>query len=261
MKDCKIFVLIFTCLLFSCKEEEPAILEKDSLSETFSSKHFVYYYSKTDKDIIDTVWQENYYAWLVEQLEVSLSEKIQYHKYRDNEHIGRVTGKSGNGFAELGTYKVHTIWNIDNHECVHVIATQTIGHPPALFNEGIAVAYQANYFKFPEFIPDWNGQDFNLLSRNYKQSGEIPALDKLLGKYSYWEYSSNITYPVSGSFVRFLINQYSLEKMKSFMAICDFNDSKDKIHNDFYHTYGFTIENAWSEWENFILNYTSVASL
>jgi len=255
MKDCRIYILIFTCLFYSCKKDNPANSEADRLSETFSSKYFDYFYSKSDKDKIDTVWQEKYYVWLIEQLDVSVSEKLQYYKYRDNEHIKRVTGRSGNGFAEVGTYKFHTIWKADNHECVHSIVIQLIGHPAALFNEGIAVAHSANYLNSPDFIPGWNNQDFNTLSKDFKQNGKTPSLDKLLGIYSYWDYSSNITYPISGSFVRYLIDHYSIEKMKAFITICDFNDSKEKIHSDFYNTYGFTIENAWSEWENFISNY------
>lgn len=255
MKDCKILILIFTCLIYSCKKDNPAISEVDRLSETFSTKHFDYFYSKSDNIIIDTVWQEAYYQWLISQLNITLNEKLQYCKYRDKEHLMRVTGHNGNGYAEVGTLKFHTIWQAENHECVHSIVTKLIGHPPALFNEGIAVAYQANYFGYPEFIPGWNNQDFNTLSKAFKQNGSIPELDKLLGTNSYWDYDSNITYPISGSFVRYMINHYSLEKMKAFITICDFNDSKAKIHNDFFTTYGITIENAWSEWENFISSY------
>lgn len=246
--------LTFTCLIYSCKKDSPTIFTEDMLTETYSSKHFDYYFSKNDSAIIDTFWQEKYYAWLVEKLQVNVQEKIQYYKYRDNAHIKRVTGKMGNGFAELETYKIHTIWEEDNHESVHIIVTQLIGHPPAIFNEGIAVAHQANYFKYPVFIPDWNGQDFNILAKNFKQNGKIPPLDKLLGIYSFWDYGEEITYPVSGSFVQYLIKQYGLEKMKSFITICDFNDSKEKIRAYFNSTYGISIEAAWSEWNYYISN-------
>lgn len=254
----KVFItlaLLYTCLFISCSKDDPEISEEDKLTVTFSTMHFDYFQSKSDPDKIDTIWQESYYEWLVGQLNLTIPEKILYHKYRDQAHKKRLTGKLGNGFAELGTFKIHTIWDVDNHECVHIIVTQAIGHPPAIFNEGIAVAYQANYFKYPEFLPDWNGQDFNLLSKNYQKRNDIPSLDKLLGIYSFWDYSPDITYPVSGSFVRYLIDRYGIVKMKSFISKSDYNDPKDKIRIDFYNIYGFSLENGWAEWVNFIANY------
>lgn len=255
MKVLIVFSLIFNCLIISCRKEDPATPESDKLTLSFSSKHYDYFKSKSDLDIIDTAWQEKYYEWMVEQLNIIVPEKIQYYKYRDQAHKLLLTGEAGNGFAEIGTYKLHTIWKAETHESVHVVVTKVVGHPPALFNEGIAVAYSANYFIRPDFIPCWNNQDFNVLSKSYRQNGNIPSLDKLLGTVTFWDFSSNITYPISGSFIRFLINQYGIAKMKSFITISDFYDSKIKIHNDFYNTYGKTIESAWDEWDEFISNY------
>lgn len=162
------------------------------------------------------------------------------------------TGKETNGFAEIGTNKFHTIWKIDNHECVHTIVTQLIGHPPAIFNEGIAVAHQADYFKYPKFLPGWNGQNLNRLTKKYKQNGQIPSLDKLLGTYTFGDYSPEITYPISGSFVSYIIDNYGIAKMKEFIGISKFEDSRGKISNDFIRIYGLAIESVWNEWGNFI---------
>ncbi len=255
MRTLIICTLVFTFWIISCREDDPVIAEEDKLTVTFSSKHFAYFQSESDVDILDTVWQEKYYEWMVEQLDIIVPEKIQYYKYRDKAHKERLTGTYGNGIAEIGTYKFHTIWKMDNHECVHVVVTQLIGHPPALFNEGIAVAHSASYFIHPDFIPCWNNQDFNILSKYYKQNGSMPSLDKLLGTKTFWDYDSNITYPIAGSFILFLIDQYGIIKMKSFISTSGFYDTKDKIHNDFYDTYGKTIESAWAEWDYFISKY------
>lgn len=249
------YIFICTFGIISCTEDDPVISAEDKLTVKFSSKHFDYFQSESDVDILDTAWQEKYYEWMVEQLDIIVTEKIQYYKYRDKAHKERLTGTYGNGFAELGTYKFHTIWTAENHECVHVVVTQLIGHPPALFNEGIAVAHSASYYIHPNFVPCWNNQDFNKLSKYYKQNGSMPSLDKLLGNKTFWEYDSNITYPIAGSFIRFLIDQYGIIKMKSFIAISGFYDSKDKIRSNFYGTYGKTIESVWDEWDDFISNY------
>jgi hypothetical protein len=248
----KVLIVFIICILSSCKKDDLENTQDDILTKHMSSTHFDYYYTESDQEAIDTSWQEKYYTWLIDNLNLDSGIKLAYFKYRDREHLKRVTGKETNGFGEVGTNRFHTIWKIDNHESVHIIVTQLIGHPPAIFNEGIAVAHQADYFKYPDFIPGWNGQDFNKLAKNYKQNGEIPSLDKLLGTYSFWDYNSNITYPVSGSFVRYLINHYGLLKMKEFIGKSKFEDSKEKIRNDFMQTYGLSIENVWSEWESFI---------
>ena len=251
----KVFLILVISLLISCKKENPTILKEDLLTEHISTAHFDYYYSKPDEEKLDTTWQENYYTWLIDTLNLTLDTKLKYYKYRDINHIKRVTGNRTNGFAEIGTYKFHSIWNVDNHECVHTIVTQKIGHPPALFNEGIAVAYQADYFKFPDFIPGWNGQDFNQLSKGFNQNGKIPPLSKLIGAHSFWDYDQNMTYPISGSFVRYLIDNYGLVKMKALIQCSKFEDSSTKIRNDFYTIYSITIDSAWNAWISFITTY------
>lgn len=237
-------------MIFSC-----TIDEKDKLTKHISSTHFDYYYSASDSTIIDTNWQEEYYKWLIQTIEVTPPSKFIFNKYRDRDHMERMTGKVTNGFAEIGTNKIHTILKVDNHEIVHTLITKSIGHPPALFNEGIAVAHQASYSKYPEFIPGWNSKDYNLLAKNYKKDGKIPPLDELLGVSTFWQYKTNTTYPISGSFVRFLIDNYNLDKIKEFIKISTFEDPKEKIRANFLAIYEFSIETAWSRWNVFIDKY------
>lgn len=250
-------ICLFTFVLFiaSCDNKDPVITEEDKLINHISGHHFDYYYSDSDPDYIDTAWQEEYYDWLIDALELSEGITLEYYKYRDRAHLKRVTGENTNGFAEVGTTKFHTIWEIDNHECVHSIVTQLIGHPPALFNEGIAVAHQADYFKYPEFIPGWNGQDFHSIAKTHYLAGELPSLNKLLVSNSSWEEDADLTYPVAGSFVRYLIDQYGIGKLKSFITSSDYDDGRESIKSDFSATYGITMEQAWNEWEVFVEEY------
>ena len=250
------FAIICLTLIFtsSCKKNNQFNPQNDALSMHWASSHFDYYFSRDDKNTIDTLWQESYYNWLMTSLNLNLDQKLQFYKYRDRDHLKRMTGRDTNGFAEVGTYKFHTIWKVDSHESVHTIVMMLVGHPPVLFNEGIAVAYQAGYPN-TDFIPGWNGQDFNLLSRNYKQSNKLPPLDDLIGTNSFGTYDSNITYPVSGSFIRFLIGQYGIEKMKWYIKLSQFEDSKDKIHTNFSSMYPITLESTWNSWKEYIANY------
>ena len=248
-----LFILIL--IIFSCKKEDPKIPEEDQLNLHISGSHFDYYYSENDQDIIDTTWQEQYYSWLLNQLDIDSTPKLQYYKYRDNDHIGKVTGDYGNGFAVVGTNKFNTIWFVDSHECVHTVVTLMIGWPPALFNEGIAVAHQADYFKYPDFIPGWNGKDFHTLSKQHFNDNEIPTLDNLLGEYTFWDFKSDLTYPVAGSFTTFIIDTYGINMLKKYISISDFHDEKDKIRSDFKNTFQKSIDAVWLEWIDFLKTY------
>ena len=84
--------------------------------------------------------------------------------YRDRAHLRALTGRYTNGFAEPGTTRFHTIWQIDNHEGVHTLVILQIGHPPALFNEGVAVAHQTEPAQ-SILTPRWNGTDLHVLAR------------------------------------------------------------------------------------------------
>ena len=245
-----LLMIIFSTILSGCHKDEP-IATEDLLSQHISGTHFEYYFSETDADIIDTTWQEEYFLWFMEELDLDPNLKLEYRKYRDRAHLEKVTGKETNGFAEVGTNKFHTIWKIDSHESVHSIVTMLMGHPPPLFNEGIAVAYQADYFQ-PGFIPGWNGQDFHVLSKSFLDNGSIPSLDNLLSANTFFDISADVTYPVAGSFVRYLIDTYGIYEMKDFINLSDFEDSKSQIRIDFQNAYGFSIDDAWNEWILFI---------
>ena len=127
----------------------------DRLSTRVESAHYVYLHAAGDA--VDPLWQERYYDWLIGQLGVDPGQKLEYRKYRDRAHLRALTGRNTNGFAEPGTIRFHTIWPIDNHEGVHTIVILRLGHPPALFNEGIAVAHQAILVS-DVFEVRWNGQ-------------------------------------------------------------------------------------------------------
>lgn len=176
--DMKKFMLILIC--FSSCQKESMITESDKLSMEMNSTHLVYHYSGSDVTKVDTAWQENYIKILLDSLDIKLSEKLHFYKYRDRDHLHRVHGRATNGFAEPGTLKFHTIWPTDNHECVHNLIIKYFGHPPALWNEGIAVAFQFNYLKYYDKQARWNGVLLPDWSKQFLQQNKIPAIDSLI---------------------------------------------------------------------------------
>ena len=124
-----------------------------------------------------------------------------------------MTGRDTNGFAEPGTTRFHTIWQIDNHEGVHTLVILQIGHPPALFNEGVAVGSPD---RAGAIDPD-PAMERDRPSRTreaYDAAGRIPPLSSLLRSTDFFGFDANVMYPCAGSFVRYLIDTFGLAPLK-----------------------------------------------
>jgi hypothetical protein len=228
----------------SCSDGPSAPAEP--LSETFVSAHFTYH--RAAGDAIDTTWQEAYYAWVVPALGVQPTARLDYSKYRDRAHLEAVTGKVTNGFAEPGTMRFHTIWPIDNHEGVHALVTAYIGHPPALFNEGVAVAHQTDPLR-GQLDPRWNGTDIDVLARQYLLAGKVPALSRLLESTDFFDFDTNVTYPVAGSLVRYLLSRFGIARFKGFIAKVEFSDRASRLVSIFGQEYGVALDAVWSDFQ------------
>ena len=184
----------------------------EQLPRQAESEHFVFHFATGDH--VDVTWQEGYYDWLVEELEVQVPKKMNYFKYRDRSHLEHLTGKNGNGYADSRAYSFHTIWPIDNHESVHVVVFNTIGRASALFDEGIAVAHQVDPTG-PDERPQWSGTDIHEIARDHYRAGTIPALSSLLKSTAFRTHDPNTTYPLAGSFVRYPLSGASSSASKS----------------------------------------------
>lgn len=250
MRVLTVIFLIFSLAVVSCKNDVSDPPEE--LSQRLERTHFEYQFA--EGDYIDTVFQEEYHQWLLDTLGVTLDEKLIYKKYRNRGHLKQHTGRETNGFAEVGTTTFHTIWYADNHESVHSVVTLAIGHPPALFNEGIAVAHQADYGLYPEFVPTWNGEDFHELSKEFKDS-DMPSLADLIESRSFFEYDVMMTYPIAGSFTRYLIDTRGMDPIKEFISGSDFYQSGDTTRTRFQEVYGLSLDDAWIEWLMFLDQY------
>jgi len=216
-----------------------------ALTSITESAHYVIH--SAPGDTVDTVWQDQYHEWLVTALQLQPSPRLDYFKYRDRAHIEALTGKATNGFAEPGTTRFHTIWPIDNHECVHAIVILQVGHPPALFNEGIAVAHQTDPVR-GILTPRWNGTDLHALARTYDASGRLPVLSALERSSDFFKVDTEVTYPCAGSFVRWLIDTYGLAPLKRYISSATFDDAASTTENRFQLAYGRSLASAWAEW-------------
>lgn len=215
------------------------------MNQTLTARHYTIRSSRGDS--VDIVWQDAYYEWLIAALDVADSGPLEYFKYRDRAHLEALTGRSTNGFAEVGTKRFHTVWSRDNHESVHTVVLLHMGHPPSLFTEGIAVAHQVDPAR-GLLTPRWNDQDLHALARVYDSAGLLPALSAVVVSTDFARLDAQVTYPVSGSFVRYLLDSYGLARMKSFFAGARFDEARATVDVRFQSAYGRSLDSAWVEW-------------
>jgi hypothetical protein len=162
-----------------------------------------------------------------------------------------VTGRSTNGFAEPGTTRFHTIWPTDNHEVVHTVVILQIGHPPSLFTEGIAVAHQMDPVR-GVLTPRWNGAELDDLARTYDSTGRLPPVSSLMTGPDFFRFDANMTYPCSGSFVRYLLDRYGLDRFRSYASSAAFDDAAGVTETRFQAAYGRSVQALWDEWLAYI---------
>src|SRR5262245_34012188 len=217
----------------------------NGLTETIARPGITFHCSSADS--VQADWQEQYDAWLMGVLDVHPTQTITYNKYRNRTHMGEVIGVSNtNGFAEPSTFTIHTIWPTDNHEVVHLYSS-TFGSPVALFNEGFAVAHSTNPPN-GDFVAKWSGTPVHDLARQFRASGRLIALDSLAETNGFRGFDPNVTYPESGSFMRFLIDTYGLDRVKRLFAAGTPNDTRDVSGRAFVSVYGMTLADAERAW-------------
>lgn len=224
---------------------------EDELAQVAESANFVYYAVPGDE--VDPDFQERHYAWAMDRLGLSYSNPIEYRKYRNREHLERVTGRQTNGFAEPSRGRFHTIGPIDNHEYIHVVFVTLVGDSPALFNEGVAVAHHGASVRGEfEGDPNWGGTSVHDIAENYRVAGTLPELTELAVSHRFREYDPEITYPVAGSFVRYLIDESGIDAFRDYVGRTGPNDDYGAIAADFQAVYGEALESSWERWLTFL---------
>lgn len=247
-------VVVLSCIFLmnqGCQKDPvlPGILSQNS-----TSRHFDFYFDPTDTVGVDTSWQESYFEWLIHETGINPDQKIVFLKYRNREQLYQLTGRDMNAFAESNYHTLHTIWPVDNHECVHILVNNAYGFSPALFDEGIAVAHQATW-QNGQFVPGWNGEDFHAICRQFVENDALPGLEQILENDDFWKIDPAITYPVSGSFCRFLLDRYGHNLYFELIEGLSLQSDQKKICTEYEKNFANSIDKDWKAWIDFIRDY------
>jgi hypothetical protein len=240
-------ILFGLLLLAACGGDDDPVQPRpeDVLTVRSESEHGVYYHAPGDA--VDRAAQEAYYDWLFPRIGIEPTQPLVLFKYRNRAHMIEVTGEDTNGWAEIGTYRFHTISPWDNHECVHALLSATLGLAPSLINEGFPVAHQTLPI-LGIMEPIWNGTHIDTLAARFKREDRIPPLATLLRSRDFFDYDTNMTYPMAGSFTRSLLKRYGYAPVKEFFRVSEFEDDGATFRANFSATFGEDVEEAWATW-------------
>jgi len=209
------------------------------------SEHFVYY-TQPGQGIPDWAVElhEFTYEQVTELFPVARALKIKYYRHPSPTDLGRAFGHAWKGYTcqtDEGSV-VRSVYSCHPHEVIHAI-TFALGRPPALFEEGVAVAY------------DWRfaleeGNTHALARTKLVQQRLVPLYSFLTTR-DFQACDSPTVYVEAGSFVKYLIDTHGPGKMRSLFALPRHSDLQE-IETAFQQVYGQSISDMESEWLTFL---------
>jgi hypothetical protein len=218
------------------------------LTEQLVTEHFVFHFAAGDS--VNPEWQEAYHAWAIAELGVT-PPRITYNKYKDRTQLAALTGHGPtNGYADSAVNAVYTIWPYDAHEVVHIYSGPW-GSPAALFVEGLAVAYTTNP-PAGDFVAKWNGTPVHTAARQLRAAGTLIPIASIAETAAFRARNDGITYPESGSFVRFLIDTGGIAQMRRLYGQMSTGASLAAVRSAFEQVYGYSLDEAEARWLRFL---------
>jgi tetratricopeptide (TPR) repeat protein len=212
----------------------PASLETDN---------FVIYYDPSSPeaghmDLIagDHEWR---YDELSEFLDLDTHDKIRSYVYPDTETRKMVVGAGDTTIANPIHKEIHLVYEtfpdpILKHELTHVMAgdfgTELLRMSPKVgLLEGLAVA------------ADWggNGYDPHQWSKAIIENNMAPDIEDIAGL-GFWYAPPGLSYTLMGSFTRYLIDTYGIDKFKTVYRTGDFS------------LYGKNLPGLAADWKKFL---------
>jgi len=217
------------------------------LGSEYQTEHFNFYYSSSNinennlKEILNI--SEFYFTKISNELKVNFKSKIDIFIYPSPQEKNKLIGAKYTLISKPWLKQIHINQNsIDEalkHELVHIIASD-FGIPilkigvSAYLIEGLAMAieWQWGYRTLHEYS-----------SSIIKYLPQID-IEKIFSTYGFIFNNPNIAYVLSGSFIKYLIEYYGIDKTKSLYST-----------GKYYELFGKDKNNLIIEWKKYLLTY------
>lgn len=217
---------------------------------TKETAHFVFYYLKHPK--LKKVELEEKFRPLIEKreaaydiiskyLSVQLKNKINFYFFPSREAGAELLGGLAPNQALPGIYTIFSrMEQTPGHELAHVLSFymgKRFTNSYAFLSEGLACHL------------DQTGWDYHRSAKKLLGEKKLVPFKKIADSIDFKKADSEITYPQCGSFVKFLIDTYGLEKFKKLWVV------RKNIQNEFQKIYRGSLGVVEAKWEKSLANY------
>ena len=208
---------------------------KSELKGTAETQHFIIHYpKKLDHSLIEAiaVYHEYFYNQLKQFFGYDFPAKINSYLFLNNQQKENLFGSANADIAKpwlKSTFITYDDFStILKHELAHCYSSEfgtglfkvAAGLNPALI-EGCAVAAD----------PVYNENNIDYMASLAYNNGYKINLKKLFNSFDFYTLTSSLSYIYAGSFCKYLISTYGIEKFKSYYS-----------ENNFKKAYGFPID-------------------
>ncbi|HEX3035934.1 MAG TPA: tetratricopeptide repeat protein [Thermodesulfobacteriota bacterium] len=227
-----LFMLIVLLTVSQLKKEELGItytrnyITENFLTASVETEHFVIYYTPGTPEARNIELIAGDHEWRYHQvrefLQVSSENKIRSYIYPDIRMRKKLMGAGETTIANPIHREIHLVYDsfpnpVLKHELVHVMSSEFGTNllkisPKVGLMEGLAVA------------ADWSGDEFtpHEWSKAITNFNSVPDMESIIGL-GFWYAPASKSYTLMGSFVRYLIDSYGIQKFKTLYRTGDFS--------------------------------------
>lgn len=222
------------------------------LDHELVSEHFEFHFAAGDTIRPDeAALNDRAYEIIRDALETDFSRRIEFNKFFDADHIERLTGVRTEGGFVIGG-RIFLTRALDPHETVHVIAHEELGRPSDFFDEGLAVNFgglrvvDGEVTLFPSALRNF---DVDREALTVFAGGRFDgSVRQILTSAAFQQLPFEVTYPLAGSFVKFLLRTRGLAALKTFFAASSLFDSQAEIEERLALAFGAPLDDLEAEW-------------
>jgi len=176
-------------------------------------------------------------------LQIGFPGLVPYYKHPSQADLYEATGSRSTGVViaieNEQRQELHSVHAYDPHEVMHALAHETMGEPPAFFDEGLATA----------FGWDWTPgeHDVHERARVLLEQGRLVPLKRLLTNWDFRSYKSYPAYTTAGSFIKYVLAVHGPQKLAGLFQLGKFS-TLDEIKECFATTYEESVYEAEATW-------------
>ena len=245
-----LLLMVLLLAVFHIKREELGVsytrdyITRNFLKGSLETEHFVIYYVPGTPEAMQIELIAGDHEWRYNQLkhflDIKSGEKIRSYIYPNEQMRKRLIGAGETTIANPIHREIHLVYDsfpnpVLKHELTHVMSS-AFGmrvlriSPKVGLLEGLAVA------------ADWgvaNGLTPHQWSESMFKAGTAPDVSDMVG-FGFWYAPPKKSYTLMGSFCRYLIDTYGIEKFKTVYRTGDFS------------VYGKSLDGLISDWKAFL---------